>query len=131
MSSSGRVTTERVGGPWSPISATELIHKDDEDDDFDDDDDADDDDENEDVDNHDDDDDDNDDDNGDDNNDDDDDDDDDDFFDKINNFHHGSQLSSDFPYNKTSEAIKIFYSKGLLSGMNTKVKMKSCLVFLR
>ena len=32
MSSSGELTTERVGRPWSPMSATDLAHNDDNDD---------------------------------------------------------------------------------------------------
>ena len=38
MSSSGELTTERIGRPLSPMSATVLAHDDDEDDDDDDDD---------------------------------------------------------------------------------------------
>ena len=38
MSSSGELTTERIGRPWSPMSATDLAH-DDDDDNYDDDDD--------------------------------------------------------------------------------------------
>ena len=44
MSSSGELTTERIGRPRSPIPATDLAHDDDDDDDDDDGDDDDDDD---------------------------------------------------------------------------------------
>ena len=30
MSSSGELTTERIGGPWSPMSAADLAHDDDD-----------------------------------------------------------------------------------------------------
>ena len=43
MSSSGELTTERVGGPGSSMYATNLVHDDDDDDDDDDDEDDDDD----------------------------------------------------------------------------------------
>ena len=43
MSSSGELTTESVGRPWLPMSATDLAHDDDDDDDDEDDDDDDDD----------------------------------------------------------------------------------------
>ena len=36
MSSSGELTTERIGRPRSPMSATDLAHDDDDDDDDDD-----------------------------------------------------------------------------------------------
>ena len=44
MSLSGELTTEKIGRPWSPMSATDLAHYDDDDhddDDHDDDDDLD------------------------------------------------------------------------------------------
>ena len=41
MSPSEELTTERIGRPWSPLSATDLAHDDDDDDKDDDDDDGD------------------------------------------------------------------------------------------